>query len=396
MLKSSSPDTPRQKAPALLPVFSLLMFVVGYEMGGFQLALRGISDSFSLSASGAGLLAAAQYVSIIFMPLLFGALSDRAGKKRIIVSFALVFLLGCALTAASRGVVSFAFGVFFIGAGFSVCESAGSAALSDASPESGDRWINLSQGALSLGAVLSPVFTQFGMERFGWSWRSVFLLCGAGALALVLPLALAKYQKAPQPANQASRRLSFSFFASGIFLLLFCAILLYVGLENGIGYFTESLFALQLGSARFGAYALSAYWASMALSRILFGVLPLSPQKTLPLCLGISSVLFLALALSGSAALSLAACALIGFAFGPVWPMLMNRAARAFPQSSGGAIGLMSAGCGIGGALFPFLMGLVSDTLSLPAAFGMLALFAFAAMLLSYFALKKAARAKQF
>jgi len=374
------------RAPALLPVFSLLMFFVGFEMGGFQLALRNISGEFSIGAVGGGLLVAAQYVSVILMPLVFGRLSDRAGKRNVILVFLLVFFLGCVLAALSGGVLLFAAGVFCIGAGYSVCESAGSAALADASPEHGARWVNLSQGALSLGAVTSPLLAQFGTQSFGWSWRAVFWICAAGALASLLPLLLTRFPATAASATEQPQKPARAFFADASFSLFFIAILLYVGLENGIGYFTESLFALRLNAASLGAYAISAYWASMALSRLVFGVLPVKPERALVLSLLFSAALFAALALLRSPVPALVAAALIGFSFGPVWANLMNLAARRHPGNSGGAMGLMSAGCGLGGAVFPALMGVLSDRLNLGAAFLLLAVAALTAGVISLFA----------
>lgn len=388
MSKFVSPD---RTTPALLPVFSGLMFFVGIELGGFQLALRSISGEFSMGATGAGLLVAAQYVSIILMPLLFGRLSDRAGKRRVLLLFSFVFFLGCLLSALARGVFSFAAGLFCIGAGYSVCESAGSAALADASPEKGARWVNLSQGVLSLGAVLSPILLQYGISTFGWSWRAVFWLCAVGVLAALIALLFVRLpESAPAPPGQPAKPIR-AFFASPAFALFFCAILLYVGLENGFGYFTESLFSLKLGAAALGAYAISAYWASMALSRLLFGVLPVSPKRTLTISLFASAALFVALAVLHAPIPALLVCALIGFSFGPVWSSLMNLAAQQHPGFSGGAMGLMSAGCGLGGAVFPALMGLISDRIDLRAAFVLLALAALTAGVLCSVAAKKTA-----
>ena len=377
------------RAPALLPVFSLLMFFVGFEMGGFQLALRSISGEFSVGTIGGGLLVAAQYVSVILMPLVFGRLSDRAGKRTVILIFLLIFFSGCIFAALARGVLLFAAGAFCIGAGYSVCESAGSAALADASPERGARWVNLSQGALSLGAVFSPILTQLGTKAFGWSWRAVFWICAAGALASLLPLLLTRFPASAVSTLEQPAKPARGFFADSSFTLFFCAILLYVGLENGFGYFTESLFALRLNAAPLGAYAISAYWASMALSRLVFGVLPIPPKRALVYCLLFAAALFAALALLRAPIPALAVAALIGFSFGPIWANLMSLAAQRHPGNSGGAMGLMSAGCGLGGAIFPALMGLLSDRVNLGAAFLLLAFAALAAGVISFFAARK-------
>ncbi len=374
-----------RRAPAFLPAFSALMFFVGFEMGGFQFALSSISSAFSMRSTGAGLLVAAQYSSVILMPLLFGRISDRAGKRRVILVFSVVFLLGCLCSALSRGVFSFAAGVFLIGAGYSVCETSGSAALADLSPEYGARWVNISQGALSLGAVISPILTQYGVNAFGWSWRIVFLICLVGTLLSLVALFFVRYPK-PQTTQKKAVASPRSFLRDIPFILFFCSILLYVGLENGFGYFAESLFSQELGAAAFGAYAISAYWASMAVSRLVFGVLSIRPSRALVASLCASGVLFFALVLLQASIPALVICAFIGFAFGPVWGSLMNLAAERFPGSSGGAMGLMSAGCGLGGALFPALMGILSDFVNLRAAFGLLALAAIAAATLSFFA----------
>ena len=89
---------------------------------------------------------------------------------------------------------------------------------------------------------------------------------------------------------------------------------------------------------------------------------------------------------------AIVAAALIGFSFGPVWANLMNLAAQRHPGNSGGAMGLMSAGCGLGGAVFPALMGLLSDRLNLGAAFALLAVAALIAGLVSLLAARRASQ----
>ena len=379
-----------RRAPAFLPAFCALMFFVGFEMGGFQFALRGISAEFSIDSIGSGLLVAAQYSSVILMPLLFGRLADRVGKRIVILSFSVVLLLGCLLSSLAGGVFVFAAGVFLIGAGYSVCETAGSAALSDASPEDGARFVNLSQGALSLGAVISPILTQYFTGLLGTSWRLMFLLCMAGTFVSALFLFFLPISAEKQLAAVGKPSVSpANYFKDLPFVLFFASILLYVGLENGFGYFSESLFTLELGAISLGAYAISAYWASMALSRLLFGLLPIKPERALVVCLGVSGALFLALWLLKLPVPALIVCALIGFAFGPVWSSLMNLAAARCPGSSGGAMGLMSAGCGLGGALFPALIGVISARLNLRAAFLLLAIAAAIAALLSLLAARR-------
>jgi len=372
-----------------MPVVSCLMFFTGFEMGGFQLVLRSVSNEFSMASLGSGLLVAAQSAGVIFMPLLLGNLSDRIGKKRILLASSLMFLLGCALAAAAGDAWVFICGVFCIGAGYSTFECTGSAALADEFPEKSAKYINLSQCMLSLGAVVSPVLMQWCISQFSWSWRAVFLICGVAYAVLLFPVYNIRFRKPVPQASPESRMPVHTFFGSTVFSLLFFSIVLYVGLETGIGYFAESLFALKLSSDRLGAYAISAYWICMALSRLVCALSSFSARKTLLISFGASCVLFAALAASGLPYLSLILCGMIGFAFGPAWSLLVDLAAKQFPQHTGGAIGLMSAGCGLGGVVFPSLMGFLSGQLDLRIAFAMLSVTALAAGILVYLLYRK-------
>ncbi|HWR23748.1 MAG TPA: MFS transporter [Feifaniaceae bacterium] len=372
-----------RNVPVLLPLVSGLLFFIGFEIGGYQLVLRNVSNEFSMTPLGSGLLVAMQNAGFVLAPLLFGTLSDRVGKKRTLFGFMLTFILGCALAAAAGGMWAFIAGVFLIGIGYCMCECIGTAALADAFPEKSAQYINLSQSLLSFGAVVSPILIQWGTEAFSWNWRTVFLICGIGYAMLLPPFFFARFENASGASIQKRMPMR-AFFRSAAFSLLFFSVLLYVGLECGIGYFTESLFALKLSSDRLGAYAISAYWLCMAVSRFVCSFSPISPQKTLLIGFGASFVLFSVLAVSGSPYLSLVLCGLIGFAFGPIWSLLVDLAAKEFPQHTGGAIGLMSAGCGLGGMVFPSLMGFLSDRSDIRFAFIMLSATALAACILSY------------
>ena len=242
---------------------------------------------------------------------------------------------------------------------------------------------------LSAGAVVSPVLTQGVMDTLQWSWRFVFLLCAVMYIPLILLLGKLRFGAAPKNAATAERSVMLDFLRSPVFLLLFLSILLYVGLENGVGYFTESFFTLQLSSASLGAYAISAYWAAMALSRLLCGLITLPAHRTLCIGLGVSALLFALLAASGTPYVALVLCGLIGFSFGPIWSLLIDLAEKEFPSRSGAAIGCMSAGCGMGGVLFPALVGATADTLDLRFAFLLLAAAALAACALCYAVLRR-------
>lgn len=353
----------------LLTAICGITFFLGFESGGFQLSLRMVGKEFALSNAEMGGLVAAQFLAITLMPLCFGQLSDRIGKKNVLCRFVPVFIVGCFVAACSNSAFVFIVGAVIIGAGYSVCECLASAALSDAFPDKAQQCLNLTQCTFSLGGVTSPLLVSWAIQNGLASWRAVFWLAGIGYL-LVYPLLF--FSKFCSPCSQAheenkSIRLLFS---SAALPLLTVVMLLYVGIENGTAYFADSLFTESLGSEQSGAYAIAAFWAAMTLSRMLFSVIRVKPSHICVMSFGVCAMLALLLALEyKDIPLCVGLYALLGFAQGPVWPMIVALGTRLFPQFSGTLSSILMVGGGLGGALSPVAMGLVADRCGVGGAF---------------------------
>lgn len=349
-----------------------LMFFYGFFLGGMQLVITDIAAAFHVGTTGMGLLVSAQYAAAVISPIIAGILADRLGKKQLLTAFSAVFGIGCALIGIAPVLGLYIVGACLTGAGYSVCESLSSAALSDLGEAEGMRYINLSQGLLSVGAVISPIIVQAMMQRFFLSWRVLFFLCAAAFLILAVLLAATRF---PDPVRaQASSGGSGRFFTTAVFLCLFLSIILYVGLENGFGYFVGTLFDSHTAwTAGLSAYAISAYWLGMALSRMLCSLRSYHPGKMLCLCFTVIAVLFVLLPVQNNSTAAILLCGLVGISYGPVWSTLVSSAAAQFPEQSAAAIGVMSTGCGLGGVIYPAVMGLMAEHITLHAAFLMLA-----------------------
>ena len=365
----------------VLALLCAVLFFYGFYLGGVQLVISEVSREYGQNAAGMGGLVAAQHVAAVVLPVVLGALADRVGKKPVLCIFAAIFAMGCFLAGLSQNLGVYVIGAVCVGAGYSVCESVSSAVLSELDAEKGARYINLSQAMLSLGAVVSPFLVQWLQKSRHASWRVPFLICAAAYTLLALLLLITVFPKRQAGAQKAAKTRT-NFFASRVFRLLFFSILLYVGLENGISYFAESLFSVRLSAGELAAAALSAYWIGMTISRMLFSAVLRDPKKTLVGCFLASAAFLLMLAVSDNSTLSLVCCFGAGFSYGPIWSTLVAQATGLYPESGAGAAGVMSAGCGIGGMLAPVLMGAVCDAAGLSAAFGMLAAMAAAGMIL--------------
>ncbi len=342
-----------------------LMFVYGCFLGASQAVIGAVAGDLGLDIAGMGILVSLQHVPGAFVPVLMGSLADRIGRKPVISFFCALFGIGLAVCGAARSTAVYALGVFAVGAGYSVCESGCCAVMSDMGADWAARGINLSQALLCLGAVLSPVV----IGVFGIRWRAAYWMC-AGCCGVMLPILLSLRFPAPAASERPGHGGLRTLLASFAFLCMFAAILLYVGMESGFGYFIESLFSSRF--ARTPISCVSLYWLGMMLSRFVFSSIRYRAKPVLIGCFGACAVLFAAQVLSPVAGLSLALCFATGFAYGPIWSTLVAEATARNPENAGLVAGLMSAGCGAGGILFPAITGLVARSFSLAAAFGMM------------------------
>ena len=361
----------------LVAVCCALMFAYGFFLGASQTIIESVATDLGLDIAGMGALVSLQFLPAAFVPVLMGRLADRVGRRGVISAFCAVFGMGLAVCAGARSPMVYAVGAILVGSGYSVCESGCCAAMSDLGPDWSARGINLSQALLCLAAVVSPLVVR----ALALPWRATLILC-AGFYAILLPLLLATRFPPPLASEAGEARGGVGkLLTSGAFLCLLAGILLYVGLETGFGYFIESLISERFGSTVLSCVSL--YWLGMMASRFLFSSIRYPARPVLIGCFAVSAALFLALTRSGSAPLSLALCFATGFAYGPIWSTQMTEANLRYPQHTGTASGLMSAGCGAGGILFPALTGLAARRFSLIAAFWMMAGIAIAGALLS-------------
>jgi MFS family permease len=358
----------------------ILMFSIGFEMGGFQAVLREMSAYFFLGKISRGLLVSSQYAGIIIMPAIFGRVADRFGKKRVLSVFMVLFSLGTLTVGTSFWFPLTIFSFFLIGAGYGVAESVCTALLSDQYGLQADRYMNLSQAFLCIGAVVAPIFASLMHPH----WRLVFIVSSAICL-ISLVMLFFESGFVVVLSSPTSKFLDFSLFRSKIFVLLFFSMLLYVGLENGFGYFTESFF-FESYSSSLGAYTISLYWAFMALSRLLSSLSSRNLYQQLCFRFFLIGLIFIALYSSKSPLFYIVLCAAIGFCYGPIWANIMSISAGRYPGKTASVIGLISSSSGLGGSLYPVCMSVVITYTTKGNGFIFLAVSSLFAFILIYLA----------
>ena len=362
------------KPPKLVLVLTCLLFCYGFMVGGQQLVLTRVCDQFGIGVVGMGTMVAILHVASMLAPGIMGAVADRVGKKKVLVLFTVLYGIGCLLAAFSPVLASFVIAMLVIGAGYSVCESLTSAVCVELSPEDGARYINLTQCLLSVGAILGPIvmgsLPDFSFE----SWRLLYIFCGLPLVIIGIILSRMHFPIAEVTGEvkTSARHL----WLSPIFIALVVSMFMYVGLETGFGYFVDILFTGKASGAALGAYGISAYWAGMAIARLIYSLWVYRPHRVVRLSFLVAAICFIALILFDSGLLCVGLCFLVGFAYGPIWTSIVAGAAQRFPQHKASATGLMSSTCGFAGILYPMFMGILVDRLDIRIGFIILAVSA--------------------
>jgi len=162
-----------------------------------------IARDLALTDKEVGALTSATAVSWAVASLLFGALSDRVGRKLVLVPLTIVFSLLSGLSGLAGGFGELLCVRAAMGAAEGPCWSVLNALVEQSSsPSRRGRNVGIvvSAGAL-IGLAVAPVLTTQIAARVGW--RLAFLV--AGAPGLVLAGLMARYVREPQrPAPTAA------------------------------------------------------------------------------------------------------------------------------------------------------------------------------------------------
>ena len=355
------------------------------------MVLLRIAEEFSLGGASMGGLVAIQSAAVIIFPLLFGNVADKIGKKKVMLFFVALFVMGCLIVTAVPSIIAFVIGIFILGAGFSMCETVSSAAVADAYLGQQSKYLNIIQCFFCMGAVTGPLFGDYAVTKLGLNWRVVFVVCGVVFAMLFVLILFTKFERslsnisqqdsgqATQPEHESSAAWSiksYGILIGPIFGSLLLSITLYVALETGLGFFMNSLFTEKLSMPEFSAAAIALFWFAMMLSRVLASVL-YRYQKEITVIAFLGAVIFsLVLACINVPVLSLVCSFVLGFTLGPIWPNIISIATQKFPAHTGMVTGVLQSGSGLGGAISPILMGYVANAYGITISFMLLVLIA--------------------
>jgi len=363
MSASDRPVHPGRSLAILCGVF----LACGFLMAALGPVLPALSARTGASLAEMGRLPITIFVGSFAAQFVAGWASDRFGRRLVLIVGLLLLAATGATIALSRSLLlTLAVGVVY-GLGYGSFTLSGNVMSSELVPTRRASAVNLVNMFFGLGAVVGPLVVSVLLQRTGASLPALWL--GAGLLvfsaavsAITLPgrSALVAIEPSvseavvgPVPSLLRDRML----FACGVMLAL------YVGSEMAAAFWSTVYLQQSAGmDAARSAAATSLFWAMLTLGRVgaVVAGMRLRAEQLLTAsvwmaCAG-AAVLWLG---HGAATASVIAFAILGFGYGPIYPTGVAVLTTRFPHAAGVATSQMGILAALGGALLPWVHGLV-------------------------------------
>lgn len=325
--------------------------------------IRDIERDFGQSDAGIGLFYFVNAAAYVVGSLGGGMLTERIGRRGVLALGALLHGLG--LVAQVIPV----WGVFLVaaiprGLGSGAIDAGVNGLFLDLYPGARGRALNVVHLFFSLGALASPLAVGFLVEA-GFTWQQLILVSGIVSLPLTVLFAVVDV-----PSGRHDRHAGGAARIGLVLPLLFLAVAIgcYVAAEMGVSnWLVRFLEAAPLAVA---TSALSLFWGGLTLGRLVSARVAdrFDHVKFTIVSSVVASVALVAAVFVPALPASVALFGLVGFAYGPIYPMIMAIGGERFPGRSAAVSGFLGATSVAGSVVYPPVMGFLSVTIGLTAA----------------------------
>ena len=341
-----------------------VLFLYAVYLGALGVLLPAIGASFGLGPAAEGRFFPANFLGFIAGVLLCGSLSDRLGRKAVLLGGVAAYALGLALFSRAGTPASALLATALIGAGSGAMETVASALAADLFPDRRAFLINALQVAFGVGAGLGPALAH-ALLAAGTDWRALYVALAAANVLLFLALALQPVADTRHGSEALDWDALRAILRQPVFLALCLAQALYVGAEVGFASWMPTYFLRRLpGGAAWAGAVVTAFWIAMTLGRFATGALVTRlPLLRLALFLAVGGTLGAALTPAWTTpGAALAFVGVTGLCFSGIFGLLLAEAGERYPRYAGTTFGAVVAAGGIGGAVVPWAVGALAGT----------------------------------
>lgn len=337
--------------------------------------IREIERDFGQSDAGIGLLYFLGAAAYVIGSYGGGILAGRVRRKTILLTAVFLQAGGLALQAATGSWTVFLAAACARGLGSGAIEGGINAVFLDLFPLTRGRALSVIHLFFSLGALSSPLVVGLLAEG-GLRWQLLLLV--AALMWVGFGIFLAAVDLPSDRASSVGPRRTWRLRGEASLVLLGVAIACYVASELGVSNWLVRF--LDQAPLAVATFALSLFWGGLTLGRLLSAVVAdrFDHVRFATISTTVASSALLVAVLTPSLPVSIALFGLVGFAFGPVYPLVVAIGGELFPGRSSSVGGFLAGTSVIGAIVYPPVVGIVSVSLGLSVAMVGTALLGFA------------------
>jgi len=356
----------RSPAPGPTAVTGTAYAHVDFVLAGIVMTLLGpllpfFAARWALNDAQSGSLFTAQYAASIGGMLLSGILVSRRGYRVAMIVGLFLMAAGIALVAQAPWRLGFA-SICIFGIGFGITTPAVNLFVANANPERRAAALNLVNSSWGVGAMGCPLLMAAAQR---WQ-KTPFFLYGLAASLVVLAVSLNRVTFAADEAAAVAEENSSTPSRTAHRTWLFVVpvmFFLYVGTENAVGGWVAA-YARRLdpGSRAFWTIVPSFFWGALLLGRAAAPVALRRLRETRLAASGaaLASMGVIALLLAKTATWVAFGAAVAGLGLSSIYPIKISLLPRWFGSRTSRVGGVMFSLGNLGGAVLPWIVGLVS------------------------------------
>ena len=345
------------------------LLLVGWSSLLVPSLIRSIEGDFGQTDAGFGVFFFVNAVAYASGSLVGGLLIERFGRRVVLAIAALSVAVGLVALATVPSWPLFLAAAIPFEAGAGAIDGGTNGLVLDLYPTSRGRALNLLHLFFSLGALMAPLVVGRLVEA-GVAWQVMVLGTGLAAVPLALAFAVVAL-----PSGRHSRtdeidgephgaRIGFSWPLIALAVAIACYVASEVGVSDWLVRFLDS------ASVGLATAALSLLWASLALGRLASAKWSdrFDHARFASIASFAAAIALVAATLVPSLPASIVLFGVVGFAFGPIYPLIMAVAGDRFPGRSAAVSGFLSGFAVVGAIAYPPIMGFISVGIGLAAA----------------------------
>lgn len=181
----------RRTVYLVLAVVGIAILFDGYDLVIYGAVLSTLLEDPShigaLSPAVAGTLGSYAMVGVMIGALSAGAVGDRLGRRKVMLTAIVWFSIGMGLTALANSIAMFGFLRFLTGLGVGMIVATGGAIIAEFAPANRKNLFNaIVYSGVPAGGVMASLLALLLEDTIGW--RGLFMI-GATPILFLLPLA---------------------------------------------------------------------------------------------------------------------------------------------------------------------------------------------------------------